>query len=696
MDIRESVQFLKGVGPKKAQLLKRIKIENIYDILTYFPYRYENQSEMKAIAALTVGEVANIRGKIAAVSNKNTRRGLSLLTAILADESGTIQLNWFNQDYLKKKLKVGTTLFVHGKISYAYGGYGQLSMSRIISFDIESEDNNDDSNTDEFEKKRCAFMPVYTLPDNIKQKDFRNLINQSLKQNLKFADVVPEFIRDKYGFYSKQEAIEKIHFPNTKKELEIAKNSLIFEELFVIQAGLLLLKKQHKKKNCGIKFLQNSDLVKAVKDAIPFKLTVEQEKVWQEICLDMQQNTQMQRLVQGDVGSGKTIIAVLALVKAIENGYQGALMAPTEILAIQHYDKIKDLLEPLGINVGLLTGSLRVKERRNILEGLLDGSLHLVIGTHALIQDTVVFKNLGLVVTDEQHRFGVNQRAKLESKAIDFVPDVLVMTATPIPRTMTLTVYGDLDVSFIRELPPGRKPIRTFVRMIDRRNLIYKFVCDEVRKGRQAYVVCPLIEDSDKSDAVSVEMIYEELTGGYLYGLKSALLHGKLPPKEKEQLLHDFLLGKIDVLISTTVIEVGVNVPNASIMIIEGAERFGLAQLHQLRGRIGRGEYASYCILINRGRNTNSLERLHLLEKVSDGFILAEEDLRLRGPGQFFGSMQHGLPDLKIADVLKDVNVLISARKEAQRAIDFGIDKTALSNLLELQYKNNFLKIADV
>ncbi len=688
MDVKQSVQFLKGVGPKKAQALKRLGIENIYDLMTYYPRRYQDQSEITAIGDLQVGAIANIKGHIMAIAEKNTRRGLKLLTAVLADDTGTIQLNWFNQEYLKKKLKQGTALFVHGKIGYAYGGYGQLAVSQMISFDIEGEDSE--------EQSHCSFMPIYTLPDYLKPKDFRKLLEQVVAQNVQFNDTVPVFIRDKYKLISKGEAVAKIHFPQNQQELAEAKRSLIFEELFSIQAGLLLMKKQHKDKNRGIRFLPNGKLVRDVENALPFKLTAEQHKVWQEICQDMQKNVQMQRLVQGDVGSGKTVIAILALVKAIENGYQGALMAPTEILAIQHYNKIKALLEPLGITVGLLTGSLKVKQRRELLEGLADGTLQLAIGTHALIQDNVVFKNLGLVVTDEQHRFGVNQRAKLEDKAVDFVPDVLVMTATPIPRTMTLTVYGDLDVSFIKELPPGRKPIRTFVRNPDRRELIYKFVKDQVAAGRQAYVVCPLIEDSENSDAVSVEMIYDELTAGYLYGVRCALLHGKLPAKEKEQLLFDFLSGDIDVLISTTVIEVGVNVPNASIMVIEGAERFGLAQLHQLRGRIGRGEYASYCILINRGRNANSLERLHLLEKVSDGFALAEEDLRLRGPGQFFGSMQHGLPDLKIADVLNDVSILLTARQEAQRAIDFGMDKKALIELLELQYKHNFLKMADV
>lgn len=690
MNIQENVQFLKGVGPKKASILKKLGIENIYDLITYYPRRYEDQQNTTPIAELNVGETVNIQGKIVALAEKNTRRGLKLLTIMLADNTGTIQLNFFNQAYLKKKLKSEQILFVHGKVSYAYGGYGNLAMSQILSFDIveKSIDDNKDNHYN--------FMPIYTLPDYLKPKDFRNLLTQVFNEDLSLIEIVPEFIRKKYNLMDKKTAIQKIHFPKTKQELTTARESLIFEELFLIQSGLLLLKKQHQIKNHGIRFLENNILVNKVKTKLPFTLTAEQEKVWQEICIDMQKDTQMQRLVQGDVGSGKTVIAILALVKAIENGFQGALMAPTEILALQHYEKIKDLLEPLDIHIGLLTGSLKTKEKRAILEGLADGCINLIIGTHALIQDNVIFKNLGLVITDEQHRFGVNQRAKLEEKGNTFLPDVLVMTATPIPRTMTLTVYGDLDVSFIRQLPPGRKPIRTFVRMPDRRELIYKFVKDEVAKGRQAYVVCPLIEESENSDAVSVEMIYDELTSGYLYGVRCGLLHGKLKPAEKENLLHEFLAGNIDVLISTTVIEVGVNVPNASIMVIEGAERFGLAQLHQLRGRIGRGEYASYCILINRGKNANSLERLHLMEKISDGFILAEEDLRLRGPGQFFGSMQHGLPDLKIADVLNNVDNLVNARTEAQRAIDFGIDKQALNELLTLQYKHKFLKISDV
>lgn len=687
MDIRQNVQYLKGVGPKKAQALKKIGIETIYDLSTYYPRRYEDLSSLQTIGSLKAGETANIQGKIVAIADRNTRRGLKLLTVMINDDTGCIQINFFNQDYLKKKFKQGMRLFVHGKIGYAYGGYGQLAVTQLISFDTENDKETEN---------HYAFMPVYTLPDYIKPKDFRNLIEQVIKTDTDFKDIVPEFIRTKYQLLPKKKAVSKIHFPQNGKELEEARRSLIFEELFSIQAGLLLLKKQHTGRNKGIKFLPSSKMVKAVFNAIPFELTAEQQKVWQEICRDMQSDKQMQRLVQGDVGSGKTVIAILALVKAVENGYQGAMMAPTEILAIQHFDKIKSLLEPLGINVAILTGSLKAKQRRNTVEGLADGTVDIVIGTHALIQDNIIFKNLGIVVTDEQHRFGVNQRAKLENKGMDFLPDVLVMTATPIPRTMTLTVYGDLDVSFIRQLPPGRKPIRTFVRMPDRRELIYKFVRGEVTKGRQAYVVCPLIEESENSDAVSVEMIYDELTSGYLYGIRCALLHGKLSSKDKEQLLYDFLAGKIDVLISTTVIEVGVNVPNASIMVIEGAERFGLAQLHQLRGRIGRGEFASYCILVNRGRNANSLERLHLMEKISDGFVLAEEDLRLRGPGQFFGSMQHGLPDLKIADVLNDVNVLITARKEAQRALDFGIDKNSLVELLQMQYKDKFIRIADI
>ena len=440
--------------------------------------------------------------------------------------------------------------------------------------------------------------------------------------------------------------------------------------------------------------MPNSNLLKQIYKQIPFALTQDQQNVWQEICRDMEKILPMRRLVQGDVGSGKTIIAALALAKTIENGFQGILMAPTEILASQHFDSMKNLFEPCGVRVGLLSGKLTTRQRDLTRQAAAEGTLDLVIGTHALIQEDVCFARPGLVVTDEQHRFGIRQRAVLEEKG-ERLPDVLVMTATPIPRTMTLTVYGDLDVSIIRQLPPGRKPVRTFVRKPDKRNAIYQFVYDEIQKGRQAYVVCPLIEVSETIDVQSAQEVYEELQQGILKNVSCALVHGKLSSKEKEALMDSFYKNEIQVLIATTVIEVGVNVPNASIMVIEGAERFGLAQLHQLRGRIGRGGYQSYCILISKAKSENARERLQIMERSHSGFELAEEDLRLRGPGQFFGSLQHGLPDLKIADVLGDLDILHKAREAALITMQCPEELTLVQKILQLQYKEHFYKITD-
>jgi len=686
MKLEEKIQYIKGVGPKKSVALGRLGIHVVYDLLTHFPRRYEDRSEMHRISDVVAGETENIRGTIINVTENSPRRGLKLLKALVSDGSGYMQLTWFNQPFLKTKLKTGKQIFATGKVSYAYGGQGQFAMNPVVDYELMDAEEQEDI--------LHKMLPIYAATDLLNQKFLRKIIEEALTAVQEIPEILPEYVRAQYQLMPRDKAIEKIHFPENEQDVGMARDRLAFEELYLIQCGLLILKKQQREAEHGIQHLLNSTLVKKVEDKIPFTLTDDQKKTWREICVDMEKIVPMRRLVQGDVGSGKTVIAALALVKTIENGYQGALMTPTEILASQHFVSLQELLTPCGIRVGLLSGKLGKKQRDEVRRAIAEGEIDLIIGTHALIQDEVSFSNLGLVVTDEQHRFGIAQRAKLEEKG-QKNPDVLVMTATPIPRTMTLTVYGDLDISLIRQLPPGRKPIRTFVRTPSKRERIYQFVRDELQKGRQAYVVCPLIEASETVNLRSAEEVYEELQSGIFYGIPCALVHGKLRPKEKEQIMKDFHENKIKLLVATTVIEVGVNVPNASIMVVEGADQFGLAQLHQLRGRIGRGQYQSYCILVSQGKSDTAKERLGIMEASNDGFVLAEEDLKLRGPGQFFGSMQHGLPDLKIADVLNDVDILLKARRAALETMERSEDLHYVKDILALQYRDHFDKITD-
>ncbi len=685
MNFEENIQYVKGIGPKKAQALNKLGIENKYNLLTYYPKRYNDQSDITPISEIEYDETVNVKGYIISIQEKISYKGMKIITVLLSDDTGTLQIIWFNQPFLARSLKKGMNLFVKGKISYAYGGSGQFCIKQIISYFLLDDEQNE----------QCEFLPIYILPGTIKPKFYRSILTDTLSDLHNIPCALAESIRNEYKLLTKADALRKIHFPKSEEDIEASRKMLIFEELFMIQCGLIHLRKIHTQNKHGIHCLLNSTLVKKLYSALPFKLTADQEKVWSEICNDMQSSTPMQRLLQGDVGSGKTVIAVLALVKAVENGWQSALMVPTEILARQHFRNFCLLLDPLGIKTGLLLGSLSAKEHRDALQQIKTGKWQIIIGTHALIQDKVEFANLGLVITDEQHRFGVAQRAYLEAKAVH-IPDVLVMTATPIPRTMTLTVYGDLNVSMIRHLPPGRKNIRTFLRTKSAREKIYQFVLKEIKEGRQAYVVCPLIEISENIKTVSAEEMFEKLNTGIFKNINCALLHGKLSAIEKEQIMQDFFANKIHLLVSTTVIEVGVNVPNASIMVVEGADRFGLAQLHQLRGRIGRGQYKSYCILLSDSKSSKTVERLSLMEKINDGFVLAEEDLRLRGPGQFFGAMQHGLPDLKIANVLSDVNILLDARKAAEKWCANKNPMTEIIRTINIQYKNDFLKITDI
>ena len=689
-DIKTNIMYLKGVGPKKAAALNTLNIFNFYDFLNHFPRAYEDEREVTPMDELEIDEVALVVGHISNITFKEIRSNLKIINAIMKDDTDVIQVTWFNQDYLKNKLSNGIKLLVKGKVSKAYG-YSNLLSVTVQSFDILGEN----------EHPNLGIFPVYPSTAVLNQKFFRTSMRILIDRLPKMKEILPQSIVEENNLMSYDEAIRTIHFPKDRIVLSDARYRLAFNELFLIQYGLMMLKKHVQEESLGIKHKKNGELMERIMANLPFELTGDQEKTLEEVLTDMQSNLPMRRLIQGDVGSGKTVIAMLALVKTVENGFQGVFMAPTEILAVQHYNKFVNMLEPFGIRVGLLSAQVTryKKKREEAYEKIANQEFDIVIGTHALIQEDVKFKKLGLVVTDEQHRFGVVQRSTLEKKS-ELSPDILVMTATPIPRTMTLTVYGDLDVSQIKELPPGRKPIKTVVRHKTGRRQVYNYVRKELEAGRQAYVVCPLIEhsDSEKMQHISsAEEIFDELRYGIFRDFNCALLHGKMSSKEKDKIMEEFRDNRINLLVATTVIEVGVDVPNASFMVIEHADRFGLATLHQLRGRVGRGTEKSFCVLISDTKSDIGKARLNIMETVNDGFKLAEEDLSLRGPGQFFGEAQHGLPDLKIADVFRDVELLIKVRDIAEKFVNTAkaSELKLLDESLSLAYGNRFEQVAD-
>lgn len=645
------VASLKGVGSSTANALQDLGIVTLEDLVMTFPYRHED-FRLKNLAETAHNERVTVEGRVESEPSllflgKNKSR---MQVRILAGQH-LIKAVFFNQGYLKDKIIPGSIVTVSGKWDRG------RQVINVSTFSIGPKTDLQD------------FEPVYSLKGSINQKTFRKFMRQAL-DHLKgsLVDPLPDSIRVPYRLPGISDALEGIHFPLDAEHSKDARRRFVYEELLVFQLKMQAIKKVRKEQNVGNGIAFHNDLVKKLIETLPYELTDAQKRVVNEICRDLREPHRMNRLLQGDVGSGKTIVAAICLYAVITAGYQGALMAPTEILAEQHASSLDEWLAPIGVRIALLTGSTKTKARRAVLENLAAGTIDLLIGTHALIQPDVVFKKLGLVITDEQHRFGVEQRRVLKDKGEN--PDVLFMTATPIPRTLAITAFGEMDVSIIDEMPAGRKKIETHWMKPDQLHKLIARLKSELATGRQAYIICPLIEESEKLDvqnAVDVyNMMTEELKGTSTVGL----MHGRLHSDEKEQVMRDFSEGAIQVLVSTTVVEVGVNVPNATFMIIFDAERFGLAQLHQLRGRVGRGEHQSFCVLLADPKSEEGKERMVSMTETNDGFILAEKDLELRGPGDFFGKKQSGLPEFKVADLVHDYRALNTAKVDAERLLD--------------------------
>lgn len=674
--MNESIQYVKGIGPKKAEKLNRLGIYSIRDLLYYFPRQFEDRSIIKKIAQLENDEKVTVKAIITNIETYTVKKGMTITRVDVKDDTGFAKLIFFNREYIKNTFRVGDSILAFGKVK-KNGGFIELNSCEVEYL----------SNTP---KNIGKMFPVYPLSYGITNKDISNNIRNVFEnKDIKIPEYLPKEILEKYRLCGIEYAIKNIHFPQNKEALKIALYRLIFEELLILQLGLFMYRSGSENEK-GIIFKKDNRL-DDILESLPFRLTKAQSRALDEIIDDMCSEKVMNRLVQGDVGSGKTVVALLALSECVFNGYQGAMMAPTEILAKQHYESFMETFKDIGITVEILTGSTSKKQKEIILEKVKNGEIDILIGTHALIEDNVEFKNIGLVITDEQHRFGVRQRGKLSSKGN---PDILVMTATPIPRTLALILYGDLDISIIDELPPGRMPIETIAVEKKKREKVYNtLVRKEVEKGRQVYIVCPLVEESDVLDITSATETEEEIKNEFFPDLRVGLLHGKMKASEKENIMNDFKNHKLDILVSTTVIEVGVNVPNSTLMIIENAERFGLAQLHQLRGRVGRGKHQSYCILIYNSKSEVCRKRMEIMEDTNDGFKISEKDLEIRGPGEFFGTMQHGVPELKIANLFKHMKILKVVQKEARIIIgedpnlEFKEHK-GLKKEIELKFKN--------
>lgn len=653
IDLEKDVKYIKGVGPNRVKLLNKLGIFTLKDLITYYPRTYEDRSKPKNIAECIDGEEVLIEAYASGKVTDVRLRGKTMQKLVIRDETGVATAVWFNQSYLKNKFKQGEKYTFYGKISNIFG---KITINSPV-FDEEGKTSN-----------TGKIIPIYPLTFSLSQNTIRRIMENAIKEvEGKLEETLPEYILKEYKLEGINEATKSIHFPQEFKDFNIARNRLAFEELLTMQLALLELKNSYINEEKGIQFSKDvhmSDII----NKLPFRLTNAQRRVLEEIDNNMESDKPMNRLLQGDVGSGKTVIAMCAAYKAVKCGYQAAIMAPTAILATQHLENFKKIFDELDIKCELLISAMTKKKKTELLERLKNGEIDILIGTHALLQENVEFKNLGLVVTDEQHRFGVKQRTTIVEKGQN--PDVLVMTATPIPRTLALILYGDLDISIIDELPPNRKKIDTFAVTKGMEDRINNFIKVQLKEGRQAYIVCPLVEENEELDLKSVEKLYEKCKTETFPEYRVEYIHGKMKAKDKDDIMMRFKNKEIDILISTTVIEVGVDVPNANIMVIEDAQRFGLAQLHQLRGRVGRGEYKSYCILKYEGKGETVRKRMKVMCDTNDGFIISEKDLELRGSGDFFGTMQHGLPEFKIANLFEDMNILKVAQEAAIQIID--------------------------
>lgn len=646
MKLQSEIKTLKGVGPKKQAALEKLNIECLEDLLFFYPREYEDRRNLKSINMLDEGETAVIRGKIKLiVKGRRTFGKKQTLRILVEDATGVIEVVFFQRPYLEKIFLRDKEYIFFGKVSILNERY-QMIQPDFHCYE-EAEENQ--------------ILPIYPLVSGLTQNELRKWQTAVMPLIDELSEYLPEETLKRNRLCSLSYALLNIHFPQTTQKYKEAKFRLIFEELLFLQTGLMLTKNHLTKLQEGICFSKDVEIFDFTR-AFPFPLTEAQKRVISEINADMESPKVMNRLVQGDVGSGKTAIAAAAIFKAVKSGFQAAMMAPTELLAKQHYESLKSQFEPFNVVVGFLSGSLTAKQKKQVLSDLENGTIQLMIGTHALIQKNVIFHKLGLVITDEQHRFGVNQRAILTEKGQ--FPDVLVMTATPIPRTLAIILYGDLDCSVLDEMPPGRKPIITKALSHSEREQAYLFLSKEIKKGRQAYIVAPLIDDSEHIECKSAVSIFEEIQKKFPQ-FRIGLLHGDMKQIEKDSVMQLFYEHKIDILVATVVIEVGINVPNATVMFIENAERFGLAQLHQLRGRVGRGKEQSYCLLLSEQKSLLAKERAKIMANSSDGFFIAEEDLKLRGPGEFFGMRQHGIPELRIADLGKHIKILKQVKKES-------------------------------